>query len=277
MMRRIFSAIYILPWLMLATLTGCSTAKKATSASPTVNGTQNAETYFRQIIEADGQWKQIKVPFNINITQPTQISASGQATMVRGEYINLSMRVLGMEVAALYITNDSVLCVDRWNKRYISENLRQLLKGFPANISNLQDFLTGHPFIIGTESLNNASFKQFSIEQQSVIWAAKPLHQAQEAEYAFTFNGPELLQIVVFSLNEVNALADYGTPSKTTVGNFADYLQIQSDASNKPIAASIQWRWNKAEFNNSFTAKHIEKPKGYTKINAADLLSKLKM
>lgn len=277
MIRTHFSAIYILSLLMLAVVTGCSTAKKATTPSVSNGGIQNAESYFRQIMTDNGEWNQIKVPFNVSITQPTQLSASGQATMVRGRYINLSMRVLGMEVAALYITNDSVLVVDRWNKRYISENLRQFLKGFPANISNLQDLLTGHPFIIGDESLNNSSFKQLAIEQQGAIWGAKPYTQAQNAEYAFTFNGTQLTQLVVFTLNEIKATATYGVPSKTSVGNFADYIKLQSDAAKKPISASIQWRWNKAEFNNSFTAKHIELPTGYTKINAADLLSKLKM
>ncbi len=269
--------IHILLLALLSFMAGaCSSAKKATSIQKT-DAVESASVYFSGIIDGCTSWQQIKVPFNVSVSQPVQISASGQATMVRGKYINLSIRILGMEVAALCLTNDSVLAVDRWNKRYISENLRQFLKGFPANISNLQDLLTGRPFVIGENSLTFDSLNKFSVEQQGDSWGIEPKQSVAGVEYAFIFTARQLLSMIITAgaSNQVNI--NYGEPVKTQSGTFASAADIKSDIAKKPVSATIQWRWNKAEFGDSFTPRHIEKPNNYTRVNASELLNKLKL
>lgn len=263
---------------MLTLIAGaCSSTKK--TAPNTQNGSskiENAADYFSGITSDCSSWQQIKVPFNVSISQPTQISASGQAVMVRGKYINLSVRILGMEVAALYLTNDSILVVDRWNKRYISENLRQFLKGFPANISNLQDLLTGRPFVLGKEKLTAESLSGFNVEQQGNTWGLQPKQSVSGLDYAFIFSARQLLSMII-SAGSTNVNITYGEPAKTVDGTFASSIDIKADAPKKPVNGVIQWRWNKAEFGSSFTPRHLEKPGNYTRIKASDLLDKLKV
>lgn len=278
-MTRTYAPLILL--LFLSLITGaCSSSKKSVSnkgAVPSATGaTNDVETYFSKIVDECTPWQQLKVPFNVSISQPTQISASGQATMVRGEYINLSVRILGMEVAALYLTNDSVLVIDRWNKRYISENLRRFLKGFPADISNLQDMLTGRPFVLGQEKITARSLKDFSVEQNGTIWGIKPTRSEAGLDYAFIFSQSQFSAIEV-AAGKTEVHIAFGEPSTTQFGTFASSINISALTPSKPIDGAIQWRWSKAQFNNSFSAKHIETPKGYTRINADELLSKLKV
>lgn len=275
MTRKFICAILL---TLLTLIAGaCSSAKKTAVSTRNENSRiENAADYFSGITNESASWQQLKVPFNVSISQPTQISASGQAVMVRGKYINLSVRILGMEVAALYLTDDSILVVDRWNKRYISENLRQFLNGFPANISNLQDLLTGRAFVMGKEKLTTESLSSFNVEQQGYTWGLQPKQPVSGLDYAFIFSANQLLSMII-SAGSTNVTISYGDPIKTADGTFASSIDIKADAPKKPMNGTIQWRWNKAEFGNSFTPRHLEKPGNYTRIKAADLLDKFKV
>lgn len=68
---------------------------------------------------------------NVSLKLPKRISASGTMTMTRGKDISISMRVLGIEVATLYITGDSVIALDKWHKYYLAESVESLLGGCP--------------------------------------------------------------------------------------------------------------------------------------------------
>lgn len=95
--------------------------------------------------EESSEWTTLYAPLNINIEKPSPMSLSTRATMKNGEYIHLSMRFLGMEVAAAYIDNDSIFFVDKYHKYIFAEPLTEVLgqKYSNLNIADIQNIFLG--------------------------------------------------------------------------------------------------------------------------------------
>ena len=151
-------SLILIPLVFLALLlAGCGSSKKSGksneyspetgSVTPGAVSTDDC----RQVLANYGLWQRLKTPVTLRLYSPKSVSISGNAVMERGKSIMISLRFLGMEIGSLYVTNDSIQIIDKFNKRYVKEPLAQLLAGFPVNISNVQDLLLGRPFLLGSE------------------------------------------------------------------------------------------------------------------------------
>ena len=79
-------------------------------------------------------WKDLSIPFKLRLTAPKSMSVSGRATMVRGKSIQLSFRVLGLEVPKVVMRQDSIFAMEKIKNRYVAESMSKLKKDFPVNI-----------------------------------------------------------------------------------------------------------------------------------------------
>lgn len=73
------------------------------------------------------QWTNVYASVNLNISRPMSLGCSGKLTMQYGEYVHVSMRFLGMEVAAFYADNETVYFVDKYHRYLFAEPLANLL------------------------------------------------------------------------------------------------------------------------------------------------------
>ena len=87
------------------------------------------------------EWHDVYMPVKLNLKSPSSMSMSGRATMVRDSVINLSMRVLGFEVAVANITNDSVWLVDKYHKYMFAEPLSAITGTYRMSVGDIQDML----------------------------------------------------------------------------------------------------------------------------------------
>ena len=69
--------------------------------------------------------------------------------MQRDRSVHLSLRFLGMEVASLMVTRDSIFALYKLERLYFAESISDLLGGFPATVGNVRDLLLGRAFILG--------------------------------------------------------------------------------------------------------------------------------
>lgn len=65
----------------------------------------------------------------VNMDDDGVQSMLADITMQTDSFIGISMRVLGMEVARIYITADSVQIMDRVNKQYLPRSMADFLQG----------------------------------------------------------------------------------------------------------------------------------------------------
>lgn len=130
----------ILITLSLVLLTACASQKKtATTASSTTASQSTAYTD----IKATADWQDIQIPVRVNLEKPMSFSMSGRATMLRDSLINISMRVLGMEVAVINLNSDSLFLVDKFHKYYFAEPLQDILGSHKMSVGQIQDLILG--------------------------------------------------------------------------------------------------------------------------------------
>ena len=83
------------------------------------------------------------MPVRLSLTQPKKFALSGRVTMLRDSVINMSMRMLGMEVAAVQVTSDSVWVVDRFHKAVFSAATAGFLSDHNLSLGMLQGMMLG--------------------------------------------------------------------------------------------------------------------------------------
>lgn len=116
-MRKIIKYIGIIAVVALG-VTGCRSKHAAATDVPAVE----------QVV---GQWENVQMPVRLIINQPMGISLNGTATMVRNDYIYMSFRMLGFEVAQVSVTPEEFNFVMKqpdkvWFKEPVGNRLEQI-------------------------------------------------------------------------------------------------------------------------------------------------------
>ena len=106
--------------------TGCSTAKKSAkrdlgSEIPGDIALQTPSQRYTELCKSYADWQDVTMPVRVSVTAPKSISLSARAAMKRDKWISISVRMLGFEVASLFVDKDSVHVIDRYHKKYVSE------------------------------------------------------------------------------------------------------------------------------------------------------------
>lgn len=136
-MSRYAKILYILAVGILAVAPACSSSRSAkkqqqsTAAAPAAKSASKAE------------WQDLRMPVRVALSEPMSFSMSGNATMLRDSIINISMRVIGMEVAVIQLNTDSMYIVDKFHKYYFAEPLSAVLGSHIMPVADIQDIILG--------------------------------------------------------------------------------------------------------------------------------------
>ncbi len=266
-----------------AILTGCGTNKGVTTTTSreTTSGTATLSITTgecKAILANYGEWERVKIPLNLRLRQPKSMSLSATATMERGKSILISLRFIGMEVGVLYLTSDSILAIDKFNKRYVSEPLEPLLGGFPANISNVQDLLTGRPFLLGNEKPIASEINKFEIDTQlgNDMWGLIPKTFPSGVEYGFSFSPVTALSLLVVKAGSHDPVnVNFSSPETTPAGPMSPTVSISATLGKTSLDASLEWNFAKAKWNEGVEIQKPSIPRGAERIAAAKLLKSL--
>ena len=102
---------------------------------------------------SESAWTNVYGSVNLSMTRPMSMGFSGKATMERGKYIHVSMRMIGFEVGSMYIDADSAYVVDKFHRYLFAEPLSVLLgeRYDYLTIYDLQDIVLGQKPVPETE------------------------------------------------------------------------------------------------------------------------------
>lgn len=114
---------------------------------------------------ADGSWHDVYMPVKVKLNSPMSMSLSGRATIVRDSLVNISMRVLGMEVAVVNMTSDSLIMVDKYHKYLFAESLGKIMGSHKLSLGDIQDIMLG---LNSNSPLNQLSFNNPGSEKPVV-------------------------------------------------------------------------------------------------------------
>lgn len=98
------------------------------------------------IAQQETTWKNVTVPVKLELLEPQKVTLNGRATMVRGEYLYISVRMLGFEVAQLYVSpTEADVVVKQLNKMWIQEPIGDKFARLNLPFSVLQEAMLGEP------------------------------------------------------------------------------------------------------------------------------------
>ncbi len=226
-----------------------------------------------------GDWKTLYMPVNVDMASPANLSFSGRMTMVRGESVHFSLRIFGMEVAALYMTADSVITLDKFHKYYIAESIASVLGDARLSINDVQDALLGRAFLkTGSPEDAPSLLARFALENTYIetdIVAAKSPWQGVEAVYILSPSAPGHLRgMAVQQAERQPVMVVYDAPAATPCGPVAYAASITATAASKAIALTINYKPDQAKWDEPRTPS-VSVPASYKRIPASSLIKSL--
>lgn len=266
----------ILKFIIFATIAllvvGCKSSKQASTDSYTETASDAAGN-FRLVVADYHDWHDVSMPVKLSLRQPSSMSVSGRARIIRSQSISISLRFLGMEVAQLYVDRDSIHATYRLKKLYISESLSEIKGDFPLSLENIQDLLLGQAFILGDSRLDSSDLKAVSFETPESGWNIIPDNAPQGINYGFRFSPDNLLsRCVAFTTDESTlAVAEYSDHQTTPAGILASVADISVTKGSRKIEAALSWNLGSAEWNTNFS-NSWNAPKGYSRIRLSQLV-----
>ncbi|MCM1518643.1 MAG: DUF4292 domain-containing protein [Pseudoflavonifractor sp.] len=267
--------LLLLSVVMALVTVSCRSTRQlpVTPAEPDVTG---ASQLYRRIGQANVEWTDISVPVKLQLTSPTSLSVSGRVRMVRSRVIDLSLRMLGMEVAQLHITPDSVYAAYRLKKQYIAEGIGRAVGKFPVNIDNIQDLLLGRVFVLGHRSVLDVPMKSLDITSEGTGWNIIPQGAPSGMSYGFRLSETGLLErFVAYALdNSLVTTVGYSDYLSVSGGTVARDVAIEIVKGRRTVAATIEWKWNDASWNTG-TVPRWNAPRGYKRLAGSDLMKML--
>lgn len=270
--------------LLLVTATSCHSSKnipqQGESTTPPGEISLNNATLpqrYTLLTNSWKDWRDMEMGLKIQLTSPAKLNAAGKAYFKRGEWISISIRMIGFEVATLWVDRDSVVAVDKFHKKYISIPTPSLLGDSGLTIENIQDLLLGRAFIAGEGMATPEMRDKFDFEKQTNGWYLLPRKQPADFNYGFLASLTEnALRGAVADLKKAGTVQAYYSDNyeSRNCGWFAREVTVEN-SKGKRIRATLKWDLNGAKFNNG-TTKSCRIPDDCEKIEASALPSLLK-
>lgn len=274
----------IIAILLVSSIAGCRSQKGATSeGSETPEGTVVAPTYmnlnsrYTMLTESWKQWSDMESSIKISLTSPAKLNAAGKVWMKRGEWISMSIRMLGFEVATLWVDRDSIVAVDKFHKKYVSESTSKLLGDSNVTLEDMQDLLTGRAFIVGKGTARVADRSKFDFEEAANGWYLLPKEQPEGFNYGFLASDTSnALRGTILEVNNFGSVsANYSDLYESRNGGwFAQEAKLETSRGKK-MAATLKWDFNGAKFNTGIS-KRCNIPDNCERIEMSTLTKLLK-
>lgn len=273
----------LLAVILTASIAGCRSQKETASAGSdlregvAVPANTALNSRYTMLTESWKPWNDVEVGVKISLTSPAKLNAAGKAWMKRGEWISISVRMLGFEVATLWVDRDSVVAVDKFHKKYVSQPTKKLLGDANVTIEDIQDMLMGRAFIAGRGTASVADRKLFDFEQADNGWYLLPRSQPEMYNYGFLASNTSnaLRGAIVEVKNFGTVSANYNDIFESrTCGWFAQEVKLETSRGKK-IAVTLRWDLNGSKFNTG-VVKSCRIPDNCERIEMSSLTSLLK-
>ncbi len=230
-----------------------------------------------------GQWQAVSMPVKLSLLTPVSGSLSGRATMIRDKQLYISLRMLGIEVAYIYADSDSVYAVDKFHRYYFADETKSLTYKYGVTLANIQDLLTGRPFLLGGASISKGNIESFEphdvIYEQQTVTLLEPKNPAPlKSVYVATTADdglPTTISYAVEVTDSCDLICYYETPIRTPYGTIPSEATVSVSTPNISSSMRITWSVTQAKWNDKASSISFRTPKGYTRIAAEQLLSML--
>lgn len=165
----------------------CKSTKKI--ARQESAGAKNRTEFFTRFEKNAFRFETLTARLKADIDLPGKSAGSRvDLKMVKDRVFQLSVQpLLGIEVFRIMVGTDSLIVLDRLNKRYVAERLETLQGQMPVdfNFYNLQALFTDRIFAPGRQEIEPEMYRRFTLEDTGGQVVAS-IRDAQHITYRFT-------------------------------------------------------------------------------------------
>lgn len=231
---------------------------------------------FSDILSSSFPYNTLSAKLNVNITSGSRsLSSRASLRMIKDNALQISIQPLfGVEVFRFYIDTDTVVVLDRMNKRYVKESISTVKEQYPMGFDffTMQSILTNSVFVSGHDEVLESDYNKFNYTRTSdrnyYLIAKDPESQI---EYSFTVNGEDRITFT--------HLMEHGE-KQSVQWTYSKFTIIDSGVfphrMNASISSNSQRLDTVLEFSDIITGEPIELniniPDGYKKIGLAEII-----
>lgn len=273
-----------IPTLLLISLLlyGCRTQAPVKIQQGTLpelpTSTAATDKLFEQIADSYADWTDLYAPITLRLEAPKELSVSGRATMVNGKEILISLRMLGMELAVIYINESEVYAIDKIHKQYIEEDMGHLLSEMNITISDVQNILLGRLTSVGKGTVTRAEVADFTFLSADDHWILTPKRQFKgtSMNYIATKTIPPVLTNLSLRINGKGVIdCSYTDITDTPAGLVAALITILAPMEKRDVKASVEWNMNDAKWNEGRMPKFKVPSGSYKRIDIKTLFQSI--
>lgn len=172
-----------------------------------------------------------------------KVSVNGNLRMKKDDLIQISIvPMLGIEVARLEITKDSVLIIDRMNKQYVHMPISQItmLANTDLNYYALQSLFFNEVFLPGKQTIGQKDLSDFTVKRGKDETHIR-IKKSRDFNYDF-ITETETARLTATQINSRSKYQlnwKYGDFKSVDGINFPSLMNISFDGTGKPMKAEL--------------------------------------
>ncbi|MDO5523691.1 MAG: DUF4292 domain-containing protein, partial [Bacteroidia bacterium] len=255
-------------------LHSCKSKKQAVAAAPVEEKVD--VDLFTDILNSQLNFGTFSARLNLNLTSGTRtISSRASLKIVNDKAIQLSIQPLfGVEMVRLHIDADTLVMLDRMNRRYIKESITDVKKVYPVgfDFKTLQSLLTNQLFVSGKTEVIYSDHEKFSTRRVSDMhYLLKSVDSESGIEYSFTIDGND--RIASTSLTEPK-------DNYSLNWQYADFIMQSNKAFPQNMDVALASPKRKMNVGMEFSAITLDEnfelpvsvPDSYTRATISDIV-----
>ncbi len=176
-------------------ITSCKQKQKIVYSTTPIVEKDNSEL-FNDIVQSSISYNSLSSKLNMVVTTGSRsLSSRASLRIVKDDAIQISIQPLfGVEMFRFYIDPDSIVLLDRMNKRYVKESITTLKEQYPIGFDfyTMQSIITNSIFVSGKHNAEISDYKLFKYDQTSDrSHYLNAVDDKSDIEYSFTVNGDD--------------------------------------------------------------------------------------
>ena len=225
-MNRIIRIILIIVTLVCSTgiISSCSSSKKITGGKIKE---MSANRLMREINANSFDFESLQAKVGIKVeTEDNAFNLKGQLKMKKDSILWASITLpLGLEVARIKVTADSIFFINKSNKSYLAEKTESFnyLQNINADINTIQSVFTGNIFLINKKSDNNVFIKdnKYNLLSEENITFINNRYKKN-----FTINKNIIIDPTLFRITKYEIINNEDSDYGLTI-DYSDFIEIK--------------------------------------------------
>ena len=225
-MNRIIRIILIIVTLVCSAgiISSCSSSKKITGSKIKE---MSANRLMREINANSFDFESLQAKVGIKVeTEDNAFNLKGQLKIKKDRILWASITLpLGLEVARIKVTADSIFFINKSNKSYLAEQSESFnyLQNINADINTIQSVFTGNIFLINKKSDNNVFIKdnKYNLLSEENITFINNKYKKN-----FTINKNIIIDPTLFRITKYEIINNEDSNYGLTI-DYSDFIEIR--------------------------------------------------